>query len=306
MKKLFYTLFLTWCSLTAWSQSEQLFTHYMFNRLNFNPAYAGSKDVLDVGAIYRNQWWSGIDGAPRTLNVYAHTPFANLRNGLGVNVLADEIGIDNILSLGLSYAYRIKMGGKNTLALGLVGRYENARTDWTRANDGVFIPDLTFGDDPSSESTFNFGAGAYFTHPNFYIGLSVPRFLRNSLYVVDKNEFGSNVNTYYAQGGVIAPLNRNVKLFPNVQIRYNPNVRFDFDANVNVLFFDALMLGLNYRYEDSLDGLLMYHFRNGLHIGLALDFTTSDLNDATTGSYEIMVGYTFPCEDCLIKNLRYF
>ncbi|GAB4247544.1 MAG: type IX secretion system membrane protein PorP/SprF [Saprospiraceae bacterium] len=305
MKKLFYTLLVVMIAATAWGQSEQLFTHYMFNRLNFNPAYAGSKDVLDAGAIYRNQWWSGIEGAPRTLNVYAHMPFADLRNGIGINLISDKIGLDKVTSIGLNYAYRIPLG-KAKLAIGLNGRFEGARADWTQANGGVNIPDTGFGNDAETTSTFNAGAGVYYTHPNFYLGLSVPRFFRNSFYTIDKDKFGSDVNTYYLQGGIISQLSRNVKLYPNLQIRYNPHAPFDFDANVNLLFFDALMVGANYRYEDSVDGLLMYYFDNGLHIGVALDFTTSDLNQATTGSYEIMVGYTFPCEDCYIKNLRYF
>lgn len=303
MRKIFYSLLLTAFAVQVWGQSEQLFTHYMFNRLNFNPAYAGSKEVLDAGAIYRNQWWSGIEGAPRTLNLYAHMPFANLRNGAGINMIYDKIGIDKVISVGLNYAYRIPIG-RAKLALGLSGRIENAQTDWTQANSAVEIIDPLLAD-IQSVTTFNFGAGAYYTHPNYYLGFSVPRLLRNSFYD-DKDAFSQKVNTYYLQGGLILPVSRNVEFYPNAQVRLNANVPFDFDANLNVLFFDALMLGLNWRYQDSMDGLLMYYFSNGLHIGLAMDFTTSELKSATTGSYEIMVGYTFPCEDCVIKNLRYF
>lgn len=304
MKKLFYSLFLTFLAFQLWGQSEQLFTHYMFNRLNFNPAYAGSKEVLDAGAIYRNQWWSGVDGAPRTLNIYGHLPFANLRNGAGINLLYDRIGIDKVISVGLNYAYRIPLG-RAKLALGLGARVENARTDWSQANSAVNLTDPNITFDVNNVSTFNFGAGAYYTHPSFYLGVSVPRILRNSFYE-NKSEFSQKVNTYYLQGGVILPVSRNVELYPNAQVRLNAHVPFDFDANLNVLFFDALMLGVNWRYEDSMDGLLMYYFSNGLHVGFAMDFTTSELKSATTGSYEIMVGYTFPCEDCVIKNLRYF
>jgi hypothetical protein len=78
------------------------------------------------------------------------------------------------------------------------------------------------------------------------------------------------------------------------------------DLNLNVRFLDALMVGAAYRLDDSFDGLVVYQFKNGLRLGLAMDFTVSDLKKATTGSYEIMLGYTFPCEDCQIKNLRYF
>ena len=68
MKKLIYTVLITFITLSAWAQSEAIYTFNLFNQLNFNPAYAGSKDVLDAGLIYRNQWWSGIDGSPKNFN----------------------------------------------------------------------------------------------------------------------------------------------------------------------------------------------------------------------------------------------
>ncbi|MCR9289449.1 MAG: type IX secretion system membrane protein PorP/SprF [Bacteroidetes bacterium] len=303
MKRIIYTLLFLAFSISMWGQSESLFTHYMFNKLNYNPAYAGSKEVLDAGAIYRNQWWSGIDGAPKTLNVYAHLPFARLRNGAGISLIQDKIGLTKTFSLGLNYAYRIPFG-KNNLAIGLNGRFENINQDWTQA-ETVSLTDNLINGSELANSTFNAGLGLYWTSTNYYLGLSVPRFLKNSLYQ-DSDEFSANVNSYYFMAGVIMPIAKNVKLYPNFMVSLNPNVPFEFDINANLLFFDAIMLGANYRYQDSIDGLVQYQFSNGLRIGVAIDFTASELAKVTTGSYEIMLGYTFPCEDCKILNLRYF
>ncbi len=304
MKKLIITNLVLLFTLAAIGQSEQLLTHFMFNQLNFNPASAGSKEVLDVGAIYRNQWWSGVEGSPKNLNAYGHFPFAAYRNGIGFNIISDKIGLDNILSLGLSYAYRIKLKNNFTLALGIGARFENAKSDWSEINGGV-LPDNLLGNIETSENSFNFGPGVYLSNKKFYLGLSIPRLMKNSLYF-DKENFGADVNTYYLQTGFEHKVGPNVKLLPNAQLRLNPNSPFDLDINMNVLFFDSFMLGAMYRFEDSIDGLIRYYFKNGLHIGLAMDFTVSELKQATTGSYEIMIGYTFPCDDCTIKNIRYF
>lgn len=307
MKKLTYTLLITFITVSAWSQSEQIFTFNLFNQLNFNPAVSGSKEVLDAGLIYRNQWWSGIDGAPRTANLYAHMPFANLSSGIGVNMIYDKIGLDNVLGVGLNYAYRIRFNNKNTLSLGLGGRFENARSDWGEVNDGVNPGDSEIGNDVDSKSTFNVGPGIYFKNRILYLGVSIPRMLANSFYN-DRGQFGGRVNTYFFQGGMELPIDKNgdFDLLPNLQVRYNPNAPFDLTANLNVRFYDAFLVGASYRLDDALNGLLVYQFKNGLRLGFAMDFTLSELNKATTGSYEIMVGYTFPCEDCIIKNLRYF
>lgn len=288
-----------------WAQSEPLFTHFMFNRLNYNPAYAGAKTVLDAAAIYRNQWWSGVEGSPKTLNVFAHSPFtADGRNGVGLSLISDDIGMDKTISIGLQYAYRLKLNDKNTLAAGIGPRFESVRRDWTKAN--LRHPtDVRNTGGAENRTSFNLGGGLFFTNPNFYLGLSIPRILKNSLYY-DEGEFEKDVNAYYLQAGLIAPLGSSgkVKFYPNLQLSYGPHLPFEFDINANFLFLDAIMLGATYRHEDSVDGLIQYQFDNGFRAGLAIDLTTSELSRATTGSWEILVGYTAPIRH--IVNLRYF
>lgn len=304
MKKIITSLTLLLFATGIWAQSESLFTHFMFNKLNYNPAYAGAKDVFDAFAIYRNQWWSGVEGHPQTLNVAMHTPFAGDRNGIGLNFIFDDIGLHKTTSIGVSYAYRIPLGETNKLALGLGPRWESVRADWTKA---VIIDpnDIRVGNGTENRNSFNVGAGAFFTNPNFYLGVSVPRILKNSLYY-DSNEWGGDVNTYYFMAGLIAPLgeSQKVKFYPNAMVSLNPNVPFEFELNANFLFMDALWLGASYRYQDSFDGLIQYHFQSGLRAGFAIDFTASELSRATTGSFEILVGYTPPTRH--IVNLRYF
>lgn len=307
MKKILYTLLITFIATTGWAQSEDIFTFNLFNQLNFNPATAGHKEVLDVGAIYRNQWWSGVDGAPKTVNVYGHTPFANYRSGIGLNIISDNIGLDRIIKVGADYAYRMKLSGSNVLSLGIGVQVDNTRSDWTKANDGVDQADNTFANGAETTTSFNFGPGAYFKNDKFYLGLSVPRVLANSLSKND-NDYTFGHNTIFLNGGLSLPIGRNIELLPNLQARLNgaAPVPFDMDFNVNVMLKEVLLLGVMYRLDDSIDGLIAYQLKNGLRIGFAMDFTTSDLSDATTGSFEVMLGYTFPCETCEIKNLRYF
>ncbi len=307
MKKLIYTTIITFITVSAWAQSEAIYTFNLFNQLNFNPAYAGAKDVLDVGLIYRNQWWSGVDGSPKNINLYGHMPFAKNTSGIGLNILNDKIGLDKILTVGADYAYRIHFKNHNVLALGIGGRIENARTDWGEINEKVDPNDPEFGNGGvEAKTTFNVGPGIYFKNRKFYLGASLPRMLANSLYS-DKNKFSGKVNTWFIQTGLTLPVSQNVELLPNVQVRYNPNSPFDFDANLNAMFYDALMVGVLYRYEDAISGLLVYQFKNGFRLGAAIDFTTSELKQATTGSFELMAGYTFPCPTCKeIKSLRYF
>jgi hypothetical protein len=47
----------------------------MYNTININPAYAGSRGALSIFALHRTQW-VGLDGAPVT-NAVSKYPFNN-------------------------------------------------------------------------------------------------------------------------------------------------------------------------------------------------------------------------------------
>src|SRR5688572_2922571 len=53
------------CLTNVRAQQDPLYTHYMYNTLAFNPAYAGSRDAMSFFGLARFQW-AGINGAPMT------------------------------------------------------------------------------------------------------------------------------------------------------------------------------------------------------------------------------------------------
>lgn len=57
-KLLFLVLILT--TIVTHAQQDAQFTQYMYNTININPAYAGSRGVLSIFGLYRTQW-VGLD-----------------------------------------------------------------------------------------------------------------------------------------------------------------------------------------------------------------------------------------------------
>ena len=57
------------------AQQDPQYTHYMYNTVNINPAYAGSRGALSIFGLHRTQW-VGLDGAPRTNAFSINTPIA--------------------------------------------------------------------------------------------------------------------------------------------------------------------------------------------------------------------------------------
>src|ERR1039458_10269157 len=85
-------------SLAGYAQQDAMYTHYMYNTLAINPAYAGSRDALTVTALDRYQW-VGFSGAPMTQTLTMHAPIQDQHIGLGLSILNDKIGPTNNTSL---------------------------------------------------------------------------------------------------------------------------------------------------------------------------------------------------------------
>jgi len=290
--------------ILTFAQQAPQYTNFMFNQLAYNPAYAGSNEVLTMSAIYRNQW-SGIDGAPKTINFNVHTPFFNDRCGAGLSVMNDVTGLINSTNINLSYNYRLPVAENSTLAMGLMGRLETGRINW-QAVQAIDLSDQMIGmDEESYRLKPNFGAGLYLSSSKYYIGISAPQLLKNSLYS-DLNDNVGDVRTYYLTGGLVTNLSENVKFKPAVLLSYNQNAPFEIDLNANFIFMDAFWVGASYRLGDSVDALFGYQFNPQLRAGVAVDFTLSELNDYTAGGFEIMLQYSMWYKEGSVNNLRYF
>ena len=98
-------------------QQDPQYTQYMYNMAVLNPAYAGSKETISTGILYRDQW-SGVSGAPVTKTFFGHSPMGN-NVGLGLSVISDEIGPVQETNSYVDFSYTVKLGGQHNLAFGL-------------------------------------------------------------------------------------------------------------------------------------------------------------------------------------------
>ena len=97
MKKQFIALVvLTLFALNVHAQQDPHYTQYMYNMNVMNPAYAGSKESIAIGLLYRQQWVN-FPGAPRTGLLSFDMPIGQLPIAIGLNVMSDQIGFDKTL-----------------------------------------------------------------------------------------------------------------------------------------------------------------------------------------------------------------
>lgn len=82
---------LMFTGMLSFAQQDEQFTQYMYNTINVNPAYAGSRDVMSAFVLHRAQW-IGIEGAPVTNIISINAPIKGSDMGLGVSLMNDKLG----------------------------------------------------------------------------------------------------------------------------------------------------------------------------------------------------------------------
>ncbi len=290
-------------SLNSFAQQEEQNSLYMFNVLNFNPAYAGSRGSLNVTAIGRFQW-AGMNGAPMTQFLSVHAPFAKQNVGVGLNIVNDIIGARNRTSIYADFAYSIRLNRNNhRLAFGI-----NGGVDIWQINTGsMIINDPT---DPGavnfSTTVANFGGGLYYYGQKHYIGFSVPRILENDL---NNPAIGGNSRSarhFYIMGGYVFNLNSVVKFKPGTLIKITPNAPLTFDLNASFFLWEKLWAGAMWRFNESAGFNLSYTFADMFTIGYAFDFAYNDLRFNQYGSHEVMLQLDLRKKQKNYLSPRYF
>jgi type IX secretion system PorP/SprF family membrane protein len=92
MKKIHIITLLILCARTdIQAQQDPHYTQYMYNMNIINPAYAGSKENLSFGLLYRKQWVE-IEDAPTTVTLSGSMPVGK-NVGVGLSIISDKIKI---------------------------------------------------------------------------------------------------------------------------------------------------------------------------------------------------------------------
>jgi type IX secretion system PorP/SprF family membrane protein len=294
MKKIYFTIaFALMILLSAHGQQDPQYTQYMYNMNVVNPAYAGSKEGLSVGLLYRSQWVD-INDAPKTATLSVHSPVGK-NVGLGLSVISDQIGPVEENNVYADFSYTLNLGGEHRLAFGL-------KAGATIQNIGLFsdigngfVPDAS--DEAFSENTsntyLNIGSGVFYYTDKYYVSFSIPNMLKSTYLDITTNgqqfKYGSDVLHYFLSSGYVFDLSANTKFKPSFLLKSAFEAPTSLDLSANFLFFDKFEIGATYRLDDSVGVMANFAITTDLRIGYAYDYVTSDLNVTTSGSHELML-----------------
>ena len=282
---------------TSHAQQDARFTHYYFNQIFFNPAYAGLEGTARFSVLGRQQWLGyssgGGSGAPRTIHLSGQAPLLRANSGIGVNVVYETFAANAQLAFNANYAYHLNLGaGKLSFGVSL-GATSNGRD----ANLYVFNDKLDPNVPTSINSIkFDVGAGVYYRSPKFFAGLSSTH-LSEPVYDLGNSATNKLVRHYYGIAGYNFEINPTLTLTPHVLYKSTFKSKGDqieggVMANINNKFW----LGLNYTQEEAasvLAGVSLLR-DNSLRLNYSLDLVTSGSDAKAATSHEIMLSYIIP------------
>ena len=306
MKKIYLTaLVLFSMIMDLQAQQDPHYTQYMYNMNVINPAYAGSKENLSIGMLYRKQWVE-IEDAPTTATLSCHAPVGK-NVGLGLSVISDKIGPVEENNIYGDFSYTLQLGGEHKLAFGL-------KAGLTLHNVGLFSDiDHTLPDDNdpafaqnTSNSYFNLGSGLFYYTNKYYLAFSVPNMMKSKHLDYNGRKFGSEVSHYFLTGGYVFDLTENVKFKPFFMMKSAFNAPVSLDLSTNFLFNQKFEAGVTYRLQDSFGAMINYAISPNVKLGYAYDHIVSDLNVTTPSSHEIVLLFDLNFPRKVSSSPRFF
>ncbi|POY39448.1 hypothetical protein C3L50_09695 [Flavobacterium alvei] len=308
MKTKFIGLLLVLLSSLGYAQQDAQYTQYMYNTTVVNPAYAGTRETLNVFALYRTQW-VGLDGAPQTANFSVTSPIAkNL--GLGVSVVSDKIGPSEENNLAVDFSYIINVSENYKLSFGVKGSANLLNVDFTKLN--IYNPgDPRYQNNIDNKFSPNLGVGLYLYSDKAYLGFSAPYILESNHYDKSANNTATTFMAterihYYAIAGYVFDLSPSLQFKPSVLTKLVQGAPLQVDLSGNFLINQKFTLGLAYRWDAAFSALVGFQASDSWFIGYSYDMDSTKLNNYNSGSHEFFLRYELFTKKNRILSPRFF
>ncbi|PWA06091.1 PorP/SprF family type IX secretion system membrane protein [Flavobacterium psychrotolerans] len=287
MKSKILIFVLMFTAVVCHAQQDAQYTQYMYNTINVNPAYAGSRGVMSIFGLHRTQW-VGLDGAPVTNALSLNTPINDSNLGIGISFVNDRIGptVENVISADVSYTIQTSEAYKLSFGVKATGNFFNL--DVSKLNPAE-------QGDPQFQNlnkfSPNIGAGVYLHSDKSYIGISVPNFIESKRYNNNDVAIFKEKISYYLIAGYVFDLSSDIKFKPSVITKLVQGAPLQVDLSANFMFNEKFVLGAAYRWDSAISAMAGFQVNDGLFIGYGYDMETTKLRHYNSGSHEIFLRY---------------
>jgi len=291
---------------TSKAQQDQMYIAYPFMPLTVNPAYAGSREIVNFTAIYRRRpLFSAVTGATITTQQYLtfDMPIARDKMAIGFQAYnADQVfstiggGVRGNLGLYGDFAYRITLPNDGKLAIGVQLGVTQVPVAFSTITGG------------GGNSAFNssLGAGIYYHNDDAYIGASMLNF----------NAAEGYSKPLFITGGYVFTIDDEFKLKTGALLRRISSIygsSTNIDLNATAWINDKFGIGVWYQNtgsdlnEKAYLGSFQIQLKK-IQIGYAYDFAGAGTNSlaGNEGFHQLMIKYEIDAGKGKSAVFKYF
>jgi type IX secretion system PorP/SprF family membrane protein len=278
---------------SLYAQQQANYSLYRYTMNVINPAYAGADGQTSFTTNLRSQWVN-VNGAPETQSFFLAAPM-NDKVGLGVSVVSDQVFIESQTSFNIDFSYKLQVSETANLFLGLKAGGSTYSLDRSGLLNIGLPSDPVIGNIDTGFRP-NVGLGAVLMHENYYISLSAPRLLSSER--IDESEGvitqATQAPHFYLSGGYDIDLSSNLEFRPSVMLRYVNGAPLSADITAAFRFYERFELGVLYRTESAVSGVMMLNLADWMDLGYAYESSTrSEIGDVSDGTHEVLVKFIF-------------
>lgn len=299
LRVIYYLIFTIVAIEQIAAQNEPQFSHYMYNRAIFNPAYSGSNNAIEINALHRSQYVNIASTAINTQFFGVNLPIYSASSGVGIAVVNDLAGALRSTYVSLQYNYRKKLKWGNVAAgLGLGFVQTGLDGAKLRAPDGDYGTGINHNDDylPTTLQQAiapDFSVGIYLNNEKWFAGVALNHIAAS----VAKFQSGLKLNyarNLLVSGGYDFKIARRFSLMPSVLLKSDFK-KVQTDLALNATIARNFLSGIAFRGYDgnSIDAVTLFagFSIKGFRLIYSYDVNISSLNNFNSGSHEVSVAY---------------
>lgn len=293
--------------VTARAQTDQQFSQYYEVPAYYNAGAIGTGDLVRIRGGAKLQW-VGIDRAPQTFAAMADMPVrlgAKQRIGVGLLMQQESAGLYSNLNIGAQVAYKLNLRKLGTLSIGVQVGYvdegfKGSKVDLPDEDDYHQGSDDAIPTQDIRGGALDLGLGLYYTHPRFWAGLSATHLNSPSVKMnAESGGEGESARNYqfdmprtlYLMGGCnIQIKNTLFEVIPSLMVKTDLTF-WSGEVTARVRYNKFISGGVGYRYNDAVYATVAAEFK-GFFLGYAYDYPMSAVSKASSGSHEIVAGYS--------------
>ena len=296
--KLFLTILIVGGSSWLSAQQTPLYTQFMFNKYQFNPAYAGLDRSLSITAGLRTQW-NQFEGAPRTQFINAHLPLYAINGSAGIAVENDQIGPMRRLNISGSYNYIFEsVVGLMSFGGRLGVNQISIDGSILRTPGGTYVDNTIFHNDPILLSVdMNgispwWGLGFYVVNDYGEFGLSLDN--------IPSNGFSAGESRFNSSQLMKLYMRSDFSISELLQVSPSILIRSDFvqtQTELGAIFYydnvfgGATIRGYNPNSIDALNIIGGVQLNDNVRLSYSFDLGLSGIRTFHEGTHEFLINY---------------